>query len=206
LRRAKHRFPEKSSVLEVGFGNGAFLSFSQERRWDIYGVEINEALVNVALDRGFSVALAGDLGGFKDDSFDLIVAFDVLEHIHQDALSEFFKDIKRVLRPGGFFLARFPNGDSPFGLINQNGDVTHITAIGSGKAHYYAAKYDLKIVFIGGEAQPLTGLKFTSLVRLSLTLPLRKLINWCVCMVFFSRSNVAFTSTNLTVIFKKLLS
>lgn len=31
------------------------------------------------------------------------------------------------------FLARFPNGDSTIGMRNQNGDITHVNAISTGK-------------------------------------------------------------------------
>ena len=43
---------------------------------------------------------------FKDDEFDLIVCSEVLEHLHEynDAL----KEIKRVLKPRGYFLASVP--------------------------------------------------------------------------------------------------
>jgi hypothetical protein len=45
------------------------------------------------------------------------------------AIVDFKLDVKRVLKPGGRFIARCPNGDSPFRLVNQNGDVTQVTSI-----------------------------------------------------------------------------
>jgi hypothetical protein len=56
-----------------------------------------------------------------------------------------------MLRNGGVFIARFPNGDSPFGLANQNGDLTHVTAIGSEKFRYLVQRLDSDLLFIGKE-------------------------------------------------------
>jgi SAM-dependent methyltransferase len=46
----------------------------------------------------------------EDDSFDCVVAVEVLEHVERDA--EFLRNVYRVLRPGGMFLMTTPNGDS----------------------------------------------------------------------------------------------
>lgn len=46
----------------------------------------------------------------KDESFDCVVAVEVLEHVEQDR--EFLRNVRRVLKPGGTFLMTTPNGDS----------------------------------------------------------------------------------------------
>ncbi len=51
------------------------------------------------------------------DSFDLVVAVEVLEHVEQDR--EFLRHVQRVLRPDGRFLMTTPNGDF---LRNTNPD------------------------------------------------------------------------------------
>ena len=202
IRRTRSAFPSGAKVLEIGFGNGNFLAFGREKGWDISGTEVNEALVRVAQDRGFSATHAGDLSSFPDDAYDLIVAFDVLEHIPQDELPDMILEIKRVLKKDGFFIARFPNGDSPFGLMNQNGDVTHITAIGSGKVHYFAAKTDMAVIFVGGEAEPLFGLGLVQFIHGIFALPIRRLMNLFVRLVFFPRSSVPFFSSNMVLVYQ----
>ena len=203
IKKTNHSFPAGSSVLEIGFGNGSFLTYSKENKWNICGIEINEDLVKTAIGCGFDVRHSDNLMAFDDNSFDLIVAFDVLEHIPQDALSNFVKEVRRILKFNGFFLARFPNGDSPFGLSNQNGDVTHITTIGSGKIYYFAAQSDMEVIYAGGEAQPLLGTSLLHFLHRLIALPIKKMLGIITNLIFFPRSNMAFYSSNLTLIYKK---
>jgi SAM-dependent methyltransferase len=203
IKKTNHNFPAGSSVLEIGFGNGSFLTYSKEKKWHICGVEINEDLVKTAIGYGFDVRHSDNLMAIDDNSFDLIVAFDVLEHIPQDALPNFIKEVRRVLKINGFFIARFPNGDSPFGLLNQNGDVTHITTIGSGKIYYFAAQCDMEVVYAGSEAQPLFGTSPQLFLHRLIALPIKKILAIITNLIFFPRSNVEFYSSNLTLIYKK---
>lgn len=206
INRAKRKLPAKSKVLEIGFGNGAFLQFSRANNWDVCGIEINEDLVRVARGCGYDATHTDNLSGFNDGTFDLVVAFDVLEHIPQDLLSNVIGEVKRILKMEGVFIARFPNGDSPFGLKNQNGDLTHVTTIGSGKVYYLAAKCDMEVIYVGGEAQPLFGTSLLHFVHSVIALPIKKALSLLTNFIFFPRSNVAFFSPNLTIIYKKTRS
>lgn len=128
-------------ILEIGFGNGSFLRFAQERGGEVQGTEVIPALLQAARDAGFSAsegaALFGDAR--QAGSFDAVVAFDVIEHIGMDELPGFFAAVNGLLKPGGVFVARFPNGDSPFGRRYQHGDLTHKTVIGAGMVTHLAA-------------------------------------------------------------------
>ena len=203
LRRTNNIFSQDSKVLEIGFGNGSFLKFAKNKKWDIFGTEINENLVKVAFESGFNVRLSDNLLAYNENIFDLVVAFDVLEHIPQNDLLNFISEVKRILKKGGFFIARFPNGDSPFGLPNQNGDITHLNVIGSGKIGYLAAKCDMDVVFVGGEAQPLFGTGLLNFVHRLIALPIKKALHLVTNLIFFPGSNISFYSSNLILIYKK---
>jgi SAM-dependent methyltransferase len=47
--------------------------------------------------------------GFRNGSFDCVVAVEVIEHVEQD--EAFVREIGRVLRPGGTLVMTTPNGD-----------------------------------------------------------------------------------------------
>jgi len=118
-------------IVEFGFGNGAFLGWARSRGHYVVGVEQIDELDRRARAAGFETAPSIDAllnSGAK--SYDLVVAFDVLEHLSKDELVTFLEGTISLLRSGGALLARFPNGDSPFGLRHQNGDITHCLSIG----------------------------------------------------------------------------
>jgi len=188
---------------EIGFGNGSFLKFAKEKNWKIYGTEINKNLVKKAIECGYNVTHTDNLLSYKDNTFDLVVAFDVMEHIPQDEVLNFISQVKRTLKKDGFFIARVPNGDSPFGLVNQNGDITHLTTIGSGKIFYFAALSNMEVIFVGEEAQPLIGTSLLFLGHRLIALPIKKILNLITRLIFFPRSNIAFYSLNLTMIYRK---
>lgn len=185
-------------VLEIGFGNGGFLTYAREKKWDINGIEINDDLIAIAKEKGFNVYDSIDF--FNDGIFDLIVAFDVLEHIPPSDIIEFVNTIKSKLKKDGCFLARFPNGDSPIGMRNQNGDITHVNAIGTEKIIQISRICNLKIYYLGGESEIIIAKKLSEIILNLSRLILGRFIGYCMkliyCISFFSYSN-------LVVIFKK---
>lgn len=181
IAKARKDFPEGTRVLEVGFGNGAFLAFARARGWEVEGVEASAELVARAVAAGYRAHLAADLAGVEANRYDLVAAFDVLEHVPGDAVVGFVDEVKRVLVDGGVFMARVPNGDSPFGLVNQNGDLTHVTAIGSGMVHYLARRAGATLLYVGAQAvAPPRGrrLAVEARVRRLLIRQLDRLLNW----------------------------
>lgn len=169
-------------VLEIGFGNGAFLGFARKQGWAVSGTELIAELVQAADAAGINAKVGMD--GFEAASFDLIVAFDVLEHIPADDAVEFMASIKRVARPGALFLARYPNGDSPFSLSYQNGDLTHVNAIGSSKLRHLAQRSGAELLYISGEARVSTGLGFKGKVRMAISAAAARIINKAVPLLF----------------------
>jgi 2-polyprenyl-3-methyl-5-hydroxy-6-metoxy-1,4-benzoquinol methylase len=173
-----------NKVLEIGFDNGHFLAYAREKGWNITGTEMNEGQVEVARELGFNVILAHELNRLDQEQFDLIVAFDVLEHIQQDNLPEFLVTIRRLLRLNGIFLARFPNGDSPFGLETQYGDITHVTVIGRGKIEYFSKQTGFHILYFGGEAQPILCGSMKHLLHRMVSVPIKTILEFVTIFSF----------------------
>jgi SAM-dependent methyltransferase len=202
LRKARVDIPAGSRVLEIGFGNGTFLEFGRRRGWAMHGTEVNPGLLDCARQKEFETTETETLKPFASESFDLVAAFDVMEHIPLEELPGFLREVRRVLRPGGAYVARFPNGDSPFGRHIQNGDVTHRTAIGSIRARYLAMQAEMDVDFLGCEVQAVwAGWEHTP--HRLFAVPVKKLMNAFLNLVFSPRDPLPFCSANLELVLRK---
>jgi SAM-dependent methyltransferase len=94
-------------ALDIGAAGGGNTRVLRDAGWRVAALEYGAEGAEVAAERGLAVmrADATDLP-VADHSLDLVVAFDVLEHIpdHDRAVAE----VRRVLRPGGRFLVAVP--------------------------------------------------------------------------------------------------
>lgn len=190
-------------VLDIGFGNGAFMGWAKSRGWQCDGVEVNPRMLDRATRSGFTVA--GDLDALRATPdwrpYDLITAFDVLEHIDRDSLVPFLSKLHSASTPSTLLFFRFPNGDNPFSLPLQNGDFTHRTAIGQSMLRQIAELADLSVVDLRSPKLALrhAGLKRKMIVYASL--PLRWLVGELLRHLFMGGSAVKFTG-NLVAVLK----
>jgi len=191
------------NVLEIGFGDGGFLAYAKSQEWNITGTESNKRLVEIARQEGFNAIHSDEFDELEDQYFDLVVAFDVLEHVKQEDLGRLLSSIHKKLTIGGALIARFPNGDSPFGLAHQHGDITHVTAIGSGKMVYFAKTCGFEIEFIGGEAEPILGDSVLHFLRMIIFIPVKACLEVVTRLLFFPSVKTAFYSSNMVVVLKK---
>ena len=60
-----------------------------------------------------------------DNSIDVIVAFDVIEHFTKSELSTLIDTFKRVLKEKGTIICHQPNSEGPFGNFMRDWDFTH---------------------------------------------------------------------------------
>lgn len=117
-------FPEALSVLEIGCGTGYTLKALRDAlpRAQLTATELLEEGLDVARGRWPNMRLIhADARALPFDSeFDLVSAFDVLEHIDDDvsALSE----LRRVLRPQGGIVVTVPQHQW---LWSQTDDYAH---------------------------------------------------------------------------------
>ena len=147
-------------VAELGYGNGAFAGWAREARGHWMGREINPQLQQRAAEAGYEVInpetdFSTACGREK---LDLIVAFDVIEHMDIGAIRSFLREVKEALRPGGWLLFRVPSGDSPFSGAIYHGDPTHRTLLGSSAARLLAIEAGLGVCQIRSPALPIGGI------------------------------------------------
>lgn len=196
------KLKKSSKILEIGFGNGAFLGYAVSQNFNYDGIESNANLVDLAIDNNFSAYTSLDKID-RETKYDLIILFDVIEHINADAVEEFFKEMNVHLEETGSIFLRFPNGSSPLGLGNQHGDVTHCNIVTLPKLNYWCYNSDLKVIFYRGDIRPFIFrhniLKMPSrLIRLFFHVLTEKFIR------AISSQSKGILSSNLEVVIKKI--
>jgi SAM-dependent methyltransferase len=147
-------------VGEVGFGNGSFAAWVRQHGGQWVGREANPALRQRAASGGFQVIGEGESFSscFGTGQLDLVVAFDVLEHLDLDTIRALLLEVKEALRPGGIFLFRVPSGDSPFSGAIFRGDCTHRTLLGSSAVQQLALEAGLEVRQLRTPVLPIAGL------------------------------------------------
>ena len=196
----------QSNILEIGFGNGELLGYFAAQGHSVIGVEINDHLIERANESGF-VAYKGcvsEIPELQHHKFDLIVALDVAEHMNFVELNTLFYWARNHLCDSGRLYLRFPEGASPFGLANQNGDFTHVTALTRPKIEALCSGNDLNLVSYSDDI--LSSNKLCSIGFIGKLLLL--LLQWCarvlkkiLSIVFFPIStSMSFATNSIAII------
>jgi SAM-dependent methyltransferase len=104
----------RAKILDVGAGNGEDLSVIS-RAGEIYAVEPDPDLFHMIPGRLVVEKLCCELAQvpYGENSFDRVLAFDVLEHFADDHCA--VERIFRLLKTGGKFIFTVPAGRSLFG-------------------------------------------------------------------------------------------
>jgi SAM-dependent methyltransferase len=114
-RRVSDRRPR---ILDVGCGTGANLILLS-KYGEAEGVDVSEDALAFCRERGLDkVRLgAGEELPYDDGTFDLVTAFDVVEHMDDDLAG--LTEMRRVLRPGGRVLLFVPTFMFLWGLQDE---------------------------------------------------------------------------------------
>jgi SAM-dependent methyltransferase len=109
--------PEKT-VLDLGSALGDVCFLLAPRVKEAIGVDASPRAIELAEGRRRKRGLSNvrflrndvaDLEGIVDASVDVAGAFDLLEHVDDDTVRRMLGSLKRVLKPGGTFVAYTPN-------------------------------------------------------------------------------------------------
>ncbi|MEA4853360.1 MAG: class I SAM-dependent methyltransferase [Christensenella sp.] len=101
-------------VLDAGSGAGYGSALLSDFAAHVTGVDISEEAVSFAAETygkdnlQFKVGSVAELP-FEDGVFDAVVSFEVIEHISPELQECFLNEVKRVLKPEGFFIVSSPN-------------------------------------------------------------------------------------------------
>jgi SAM-dependent methyltransferase len=112
-----------ADVLDVGTSTGTNLRMLRELGFrNVVGVDNSPDAIRFCAEKGLGSVRLGDVCAlpFPDQSFDLILATDIIEHVDDDAAA--LKELRRVLRPAGMLLLSVPTFEMLWGLQD---DVSH---------------------------------------------------------------------------------
>lgn len=111
ILRKIYRKDSRLKILEIGTGSGFFLSLAKSYFpfSTFTGIEYDARLIDETVKRASHAKVyQGNAEKFEiDDEFDLIVSFQVIEHLYDP--QSMLQCVKRHLKPGGHFLVTTPN-------------------------------------------------------------------------------------------------
>jgi SAM-dependent methyltransferase len=94
-------------LVDVGSGTGAVLDGFRTLADEAVGVELDPDALAICRARGLDIRTApADRLPFPDASVDIVTAFDVLEHLHDDVAAA--RELRRVLQPDGSAVITVP--------------------------------------------------------------------------------------------------
>jgi SAM-dependent methyltransferase len=121
LRHYVAMFRGRGPVLELGSGRGEFLGLLEEAGVKAIGVDSDEGMVDKARAEGLDVVCADAVAylhgagppgagpGPAPGSYQGVFCAHFLEHLTPDQVRELLAGVRRVLAPGGRFVAVTPN-------------------------------------------------------------------------------------------------
>jgi SAM-dependent methyltransferase len=131
-RLIRHHIPadRNVSILDAGCGSGAYLYFLQKAGYKTL-TGVDGSAEQVALAHGFGLTFVTQqdilscLSSLEENSMDVLLLMDVLEHMTRQELLDVLDGAYRVLQPGGNCIAHVPNAAGLFGMEIRYGDLTH---------------------------------------------------------------------------------
>jgi len=108
LKKINQVVPEKGRLLDIGCNIGIFLDEARKDGWEVYGVEPAYGVYKYATENLKLNVLNCTLeeANFKDNFFDVITLFAVLEHVSNPR--ELLKEVRRIIKLNGLLVIHVP--------------------------------------------------------------------------------------------------
>ncbi|MEW5897166.1 MAG: class I SAM-dependent methyltransferase [Nanoarchaeota archaeon] len=96
------KIPKEAKILDAGCGQGLLVEEFHERGYDITGIDAFY---------GSKLVKKGNIlkNSFKDNSFDVILCLDVIEHFQLNEQEALIAELARILKPEGKLIFSIPN-------------------------------------------------------------------------------------------------
>ena len=159
------------SLLDIGSGRGEWIQKCKAKGFNSIGLELDPKMVddckklNLNIKQGDALSLLDD---FAEDSFSIVSAFHVIEHMNHENINELLIQSKRILKPDGLLILETPSIDNI--MVSSKSfyiDPTHINPIHPDLLAFMSKRNGfekLKYYFINGG--PLQNSEADSLTRI----------------------------------------
>lgn len=105
-------------LLDIGTANGYFLDVAKECGYEAEGIDINEAAILEGKQKGRLVKCVDLLkSDYKNESFDVVVALDLIEHLPNILLNDFMIRTKDIMTKNGFLMLITLDTSSRFAMF-----------------------------------------------------------------------------------------
>lgn len=144
---------EDSRILDLGCGNGKVLSSLIGKAVSITGIDFSRKAIELCRrlmekeDVNLAVADARSLP-FRGESFDVVIAHHLLEHLPLNGRRKAVSEIRRILKPNGVVIVSVLSiADMRFGAGREIEENTFVK--GTSIATHYFTTAELKEIFSG---------------------------------------------------------
>lgn len=117
------KLPPNAAILDVGTSTGTNLRLLKEMGFaNFLGLDMSTEAIRWCKEKGLGTVRQGDVCAIPvpDESFDLVLATDIIEHVDDDLKA--LKELQRVLKKSGRIVITVPAFPSLWGLQD---DVSH---------------------------------------------------------------------------------
>ena len=150
--------PSSGDAVDLGAGRGEMVSMMAEHGLEALGVDNDDSMVERAQAAGLTIRRS-DIGEFlaetAADSYDVISAIHVVEHVPPEVLRGWIAECARVLRPGGVLLIETPNPHAIDAFKAFWLDDTHVRPYYPEALLFQLAKagFDSAFLWVAGDAE-----------------------------------------------------
>ncbi len=119
---------ERPRLLDLACGDGVFIDIARNAGFNARGVDVNSSMVRLARERDVPVENADalkHLAAQPDESWDVITAFQFIEHLPPDALMTLLREVRRVLRTNGVLVLETLNPNTFMAMKWFHFDLSH---------------------------------------------------------------------------------
>jgi ubiquinone/menaquinone biosynthesis C-methylase UbiE len=98
-------------ILDAGCGTGYNVHYySAAKNRTVFGLDIADAAIECVKRKGLNTVAQASVTAipFRSNSFDLVFSFEVITHVKRSLHDDAFREMHRVLKPGGSLFLRLP--------------------------------------------------------------------------------------------------